>query len=287
VVAAAAVLALTGGAFAAARYLAPDPEPVMVERPPPDPDAVVKEYARELAAGRPVTLIGATGKPRWHRWPVGEAIVGEWTTYGRVCQVTTKQLSLLELLPDPGCDRYRLSAEFYIQEPNDGKMRTAFFIGYEQPRAANGTEVNRFHQVGAEVTQNELTHTRSNKKAWVSDCYVLTDLHKEAAHPVAPALKLRPEQRELWRKVVAEVAPDRLRAFVCEDGADLKPFADLSASKLNAARGPVQQYLDKDFPGSGIRLRDWNPRAPLGVIIRNAGVAIRNVVVEPLGPKNP
>src|SRR5262249_49099016 len=38
-----------------------------------DPDRAVRQFQEELAQGRPITLIGETGKPQWLRWRAGES----------------------------------------------------------------------------------------------------------------------------------------------------------------------------------------------------------------------
>ena len=80
-------------------------------RPAKDPNEVaLAEIQKDLAAGKPVTLLGATGTPRYARWQLGNAAFTIARNSEDACSYFTTNFGLLELLPDPGIDRYRIGA---------------------------------------------------------------------------------------------------------------------------------------------------------------------------------
>src|SRR5262249_30085634 len=94
---AAAVLLVTGvlGAFTAAYLL--------------DPKRPLRQTRSELGAGRPVTVIGRTGEPEWYQWLAGKAVSQASLAADGVFTISTWNHALLEIVPDPQCNNYRLS----------------------------------------------------------------------------------------------------------------------------------------------------------------------------------
>jgi serine/threonine-protein kinase len=82
-----------------------------------DPERALRAIERELAQGKAVTLIGATGGPRWFRvrWGGVETLasVAEGGTFS---VHSWADLTLVELVPNVPCERYRLRAQIMHQE---------------------------------------------------------------------------------------------------------------------------------------------------------------------------
>src|SRR5262249_47808116 len=77
-----------------------------------DPQRTVEHMQRELAHGRPVTLLGETGKPTWYRWRAGEGRSAiSQAQDGTLLISTWSANGLLELLPDVERDNYRITAQ--------------------------------------------------------------------------------------------------------------------------------------------------------------------------------
>jgi serine/threonine-protein kinase len=71
-----------------------------------DPERALHAAQRQLQGGEKVELLGAKGMPLYQRPRAGpEAHV--WLDRDGVLTVSSQKLALIELLPDPMCDRYR------------------------------------------------------------------------------------------------------------------------------------------------------------------------------------
>jgi hypothetical protein len=75
------------------------------------PERTIRKIQSELALGRPVTLIGETGEPRWSRWRTGKSASQTVLGDDRTFTINTWTLGLLELLPDPQSESYRITAQ--------------------------------------------------------------------------------------------------------------------------------------------------------------------------------
>jgi hypothetical protein len=283
---------LAVGAFAAARYLGPVPE----QPAPPDPDAVAKDYARLLAAGQPVTLIDKEGPPKWYRWPLGKATLGESNQYKGVCEVQTNKTSLLELLPDPGCDHYRISAEFSIADATNanaanGQVETAICFGYQEFELPDGFRAIRFLQAGIDVFHDarSLDKTRMWRN-WMARAFDRTihwtpepkPEHVDSARDVSTPIHWPAGSSVVWRRLEVMITPDHVKVLCSEGAHEPKQIFVGTASDFARSTRLKREQLDEQWPGAGAHLRDWSPRMPLGLVVRNASVAVRNVIVEPL-----
>src|SRR5581483_7814629 len=72
-----------------------------------DPQRQVEQVARTLARGEPITLVGETGPPRWYHLRTGQASTQVSPAPDGAFGVHTWGACLLELVPDPRCDRFR------------------------------------------------------------------------------------------------------------------------------------------------------------------------------------
>ena len=77
---------------------------------PPEPDPI-ELMQRQLAAVKPVTLIGPRGKPAWHEWILGSPEFVPSPLGDGSCSFEAVDFGLLALCSDPITDRYRLRAE--------------------------------------------------------------------------------------------------------------------------------------------------------------------------------
>src|SRR5262249_41008442 len=94
---------------AAALPLAGLAVPAMWVAFPPQP--VPEQLQGELARGRPVTLLGETGKPRWQHYRVGEEDTQESAAADGAFSLRAYTTCLVELIRDPRRSRYRIRAE--------------------------------------------------------------------------------------------------------------------------------------------------------------------------------
>jgi serine/threonine-protein kinase len=88
-----------------------------------DPDRMLRQQQAELARGQAVSLIGKTGPPKWYRWSAGEARAKLTLAADDTTSVQSLGTSLVELLPDPGSDRYRITGQVrHDQSDSSGEV---------------------------------------------------------------------------------------------------------------------------------------------------------------------
>jgi hypothetical protein len=252
-----------------------------------------REPAREIEArlrrGESVTLIGPTGKPKYQRWVVGAG--GTEDPRGETpFLVSSAGGGLLELVPDPQNDRFRLSAEFRVESSTtmqsdagiyfahvprqfglDRTLDVAILLKFpddirtDQPRFRIGDPVNllwaAFERDGEKKPE---TLDSLLAKYWVREAKVIHD---------------RP-----WRKVVVEVVPGGVRAFWREPDQTLTPLAPNPAREdvLRADLPRFARTLSRSWPWIDPDAIRYQPRGGLGLYVRDGRVFFRNVVLEPL-----
>jgi serine/threonine-protein kinase len=279
---------------------APAPAP----RPPEDPEGVRAREARDRlledrAAGRSVTLVGPTGPPKWYRWRNAEGRGRLPQTPGAPLILTGyREMTLLELLPDPGSDRYRLRAEVKARNSAfNGYHAGLFFCADEIPAPAG--PLHRFHLF-------TLDCPRRNRWAWVSAGY---DQPPGGAGEAVPLvghgvhyLKGSPAPRPAclpalavgaggipWGAAVA-LSP----AAVYDEHAWHELVVDVTPAAILARwDGRPLPPVPRDWADHWVR-RDWltdnrfGPppefprRGPLGLFVGQGEAAFRNVAVDPL-----
>ncbi len=274
--------------------------------PPPAPDPLA-EIQRELAAGRPVVLVGPTGEPRWQRWRLSRAELGESpvpeSDGTRACSFEAIHLSLLDLIPDPGIPRYRVSAELRHlagKGPAPGAQTgpdvVGLYFGADEIPAAGGC---RAHSLFAVTFQDyrplrpavgpALAEPRARFDATL---VVQRPDRLPGQHTAAVAsVPFEPVERRpgKWRKVVADVTPDSLLVRWRTDAGELEPFIlpgpwprQWTGEQARELYARLQPLLDDALRQPGLTVRPWNPRLAVGVLAEGSAVAFRNVVIEPL-----
>jgi hypothetical protein len=258
-----------------------------------DPDAELRAIQAELASGRPATLIGERGGPRWSRWMQGDAPLRESPILDGAFAFQTQTTSYLELLPDPMRQRYVFSAEVRHDSmtADDDSFVGLYFghVRYELPggnRAHGGQRV--FFREG--LTQAELKKPRpAERHAYVHlENFIRKQRpgENETGHRCGPPRRpFEPQEIDPkpWRKLVVEVSPDLLRVRWGDQRA-VATLWELSAADLRAQTESLRNELSRFpiAPGVELVLADWSPRAALGLYVFRGSVSYRNVVVQPL-----
>jgi serine/threonine-protein kinase len=110
----------------------------------------------ELAAGREVTLIPATGEPQRWEWRLGSAAFGPSSSGDGCCYFEAIDRALLDLLDDPGIDRYRIRADLrqvrsatapHAEAPRGDESQIGLYFGRTTGVALNGDTVHAFFRV--------------------------------------------------------------------------------------------------------------------------------------------
>jgi serine/threonine-protein kinase len=244
-----------------------------------------------LAAGERVTLVGATGPPRWHRWlapgtmgPLSQE--GCFTVYAGVGLT-----SLLELVPDGLPERFQFRAEVR-QDSGLAEGQVGIFLGHVPYSIPKGTlhTFTRFCFAARDPGNKDKTkgyfmlvrfdpvhyshihgggastrsHTVFQERIFETDGLPLFVVARGYQVPAKPH----------WHKLLVKVTPQNSAVFF--DGKILGNFsaADrLKAAKLMTVRREDMQGLLPQFP----------PDRGLGLFVDKCAASFRNVIVEPIG----
>jgi serine/threonine-protein kinase len=299
---AAVVLLLAGLALAAIALLAgsrSEPPPV----PPSDTIAEDPQALRDqLAAGRPLVLVGETGMPRWHQIRVGDANkVTVSAPEGQPLSVACwGSAAVVELLPDPPCTRYVLRAlmrHHNAAVKTDSKGKVGLCLAHAERITEQGRDdylcllgfvdhsaLARAHGKPPAPRQclADLLLCRHSTRPGIS--------FSDASFPEQPGKRFAPSEGRGWRPLEVRVTPTRIQGFwdgerIGEvDPRELGQLARERFRELPAGLNPAAL-----LPG-GFKS---DPAAPapvfrplLGLYVFNGAAWVRDVVLEPL-PDNP
>jgi serine/threonine-protein kinase len=273
------VAALVLGAFVLAKFLGPSA----------DPEAAYLARARaDLARGKTVTLIGASGRPAYYHWRVGQGEVVPLAEGDDTFSFLARDYAFLELFPDPGIDCYAVSAEIqHVQTagalaatPLPGLHPVGLYFAHDlQP----GPGDTRVHTFGLITYSDFLDPGVPHCEIFCRDSI----LHErglqttiERSFPVGLSAK-RERVGALpgpWRRFEIVVTPD---GFDVSNG---PRFAGRDAAGLQTRSETLQRWADEHVPG--VRLAGWSARRPFGVWVLGSWVAVRKVTITPLPPPN-
>jgi serine/threonine-protein kinase len=285
------VLVLTGTWALRSSLRVPDgPAVASVE----GPETVLRHVHDDLSSGQPVALLGKEGRPLLQRWAVGQ--VGALDTHGDdgAFTITTNLLALLELLPGPGLERYRLRAEVRHLRSNPGGA-VGLYVAYRKAETAAGVA----HQF-TEVTFNDVFDAGLEYDAVKKLAPELSGPRPKNAVRIAPCvdsgqgwgpgkhLQASGRQTQLfqaagllggeWRTLTVEVSPDAVRAFwgPRNQPAGVLPVREalenLRKAQAQAPRGNPSRALQPEFA----------VRGGVGLLVQQGAASYRNVVIEPL-----
>ncbi|MBY0227677.1 MAG: serine/threonine protein kinase, partial [Gemmataceae bacterium] len=234
--AAASLLALAVPLLLGAALLAPSPEPEPTEK-----EAWRRWAAKELKAGRPVTLIGPTGGPKVHEWRIDAdrrplPVPGPGPLAFRASSPT--QLQLVAAVP---LERYRFSAELKCLGGNPHSWFGLYALGTERAArgriehtcyafslrgsggSLSGIWASPYHYRLA-TPRDEAFEYRSRLDA-SPDAALAASLAGLAALPPPPAALaplLARSARDGWHRLELEIAPGRIDCFL--DGSRIKTW---------------------------------------------------------------
>jgi serine/threonine-protein kinase len=272
---------------------------------------VLDEIQHGLAAGKPMTLVGATGRARWSQWLVGKDRARLGLELGGEFNVETFHLGLLELVRDPQHTSFRFAGEVRLDAANNGEVGL-YFLG-EQRNTAQGPEQYCYALTFAEHGQGPLggrvllklirhRDPVNGQGLFNWDFYMqeIRALPRPRQHVlqaaavqglVVPGSGLTPPAEAAvalgvatypifvgqWRRLVVDVTPEGIAASF--DGAPLP-------TNLHAKMRPALHTVWRaQFPAEAANPPPTlAPRSSLGLLVRRADAGFRNVTVTPLGP---
>lgn len=276
------------------------PKPKVVETPD-----VLEEINKELLAGHPVTLVGAKGMPRWHRWRLGPATLGESSIGDGSCCFQTNEWSLLELLPALPILRYQLTAELCHvcgePLPPDGHTvpdMVGFYFGAVTGVTSNDEPIHSLFAVSfrdAPVRYPEPNTIKFTPRVRFSPYLILQRPRTNSAPAVSTGggggsvpfqpVDFRPGK---WRRIVVDVTPESVLVQWQTESGHLEPFiqpsarprywtaAEIIGMQTNNRTNWIQTYK-RDFQAPA-----WSPSQAFGIMSYLGTVAFRNVKIIPL-----
>ncbi len=265
-----------------------------------DPDVIRRGIASDLRARKPVTLIGPTGKPKWFQWVVGEGKGKTGLADDGTFNVNIDDdVAMVELVPDPQTDSYRLTAEVRHEFPlNRGTLnRGMSSIGLYFTRRGLPMEPDGAHFF-LELSYNDVRTT--------ADLPVIVVAGKPIQHSTEETVRLGPRlfapsgsphiDRNLdgptgpkftpvgrfggqWRTVEVIVTPNGIDATW--DGRHVNwPVSEIRKSiekELVAVQGHSQLSL---------LAPTFDPRGGLGLYSSWAIGSFRSITLTPLHPQS-
>lgn len=241
-----------------------------------------------LKRGETVTLLGEKGVPRHPRVHLEANAVGTSAQSDGACEFHAFDVCLLELLSDPGIDRYRVRFEvkqLVGKETESLSDYVGVYFGYSSGGTAEGTVS---HGMFA-MTWKDRNRPGDPRNPGIHPVQVerlgfLQHPNRLAkTEPAKPgAFKFRPNARlpGEWRTVVIDVAPDSIRFEW--PAAIAKTVIEWNGNRPAEEFRKLKVSLDQGILGAGVVLHEWSPRMPFGVIAHRASVAVRNVEIVPL-----
>ncbi len=262
------------------------------------PTRALERIRLELASGRTVDLIGKTGGPRYSRNLVGRSKTEVIHNADGAFTVYTVTLSLLELVPDPQCDRFRFRAQIRHDDSDVWGEVGLFFAhkAYSLPRRA----VHFFTRLSFNAVrwqdQEERRQMPESVKLQLNlpptprrnTVDLSAELYSDDGNAPGPDLKVGlitglpfdalGKLNGVWHDVEVEVTPERVTGRW-----DGQPFSIATETVRNHAA----DYLRYNPPPAGgpppSEIRPaFSPRGALGLYVRNGVAAFRSVRVTPL-----
>jgi serine/threonine-protein kinase len=247
----------------------------------------------QLAAGRPVTLIGNQGGPAWSEWKLGPVDLTRSADEDGTCGFQTHTTSVLLLARDPRCDRYTVSAELKHLNASADNAAVGVFVGLYDTPAGPNLAVTRF--VGLQYSefwsQAELKNPdlfKRNHGLDGRDLVVVRDGTRAQAdacdYGVFRFTPVNNPPRHPWRRIRLDVSPAGVDVFWEPTGGTITPSRRIMAGEIEGmAAHQTSLWQQWGYKGFALPPRPWSPRGGLGVYACNSAVAVRNVTLHPAG----
>jgi serine/threonine protein kinase len=223
-------------------------------------DEALAEIERDLAAGKPVTLVGPEGLPRYWRWRTDKNRP-PWSGGIRM-EVGSWALGLLELVPDPQRERYRFSAE--VSQIAGQKGHVGLFFMADEVTTPEGPE------------QAFRAWTFANQGQFADRTQLLDYRYRDpnggrgALNSQFRVWQGKVERGGEFHRLAVEVTPEKVTAYW-----DEQPVHESS-------RAEEEQAMNSQWADARVRPpRAFDTRGALGLFVDNSTAIVRNVVLSP------
>ncbi|MFO0808705.1 MAG: protein kinase [Gemmataceae bacterium] len=266
----------------------------------PDPNAPIKRIEARLRAMHEVPLIPATGPPAWHKVRLGGNAAQAALAPGGQFEVHAFDPTLVELIRDPQHDHYRLRAEVRQRAGEDSGYVGLYVCHRETP--GHPVPVHSCLQVefadaidmrvllarppaGVQVPPGEWRVPAGNPFQLIAR---VVRVRSGDSQPSAAILTSPPVifpavgPSKAWRTLTIDVRPPRVVA-TWDDGKTCElALPDAEAEAANPDR--TRKVMPEGLPPAAQR---FPARGGLGLVVRRASAAFRNVTLTPLKPTDP
>jgi hypothetical protein len=252
---------------------------------PPAADPLTLQQ-KQLRAGKDVVLVENGVPPTNPQWLIGDAVITRAEETEPYFTFATRETALLVLSPNPGVDRYRITA-LVAQHPVTDRVESALeegdgmlglFWGYRAAELPGGNSVKACLAAAYSDRQPNPAKTRKNylkhsDLGWVGAPLAFTKPHWLHGRniPLDP-VKALPGP---WREIVADVSPDGVTIRL--NGQE----KSYTATELTERLGKFERVLGGSLNGQQLGVRNWNPRSPLGVFADQTRIAVRRFTLSP------
>jgi serine/threonine-protein kinase len=239
----------------------------------------------ELALGRPVRLIGETGRPRSYRWLEGGSDSRLTLAPDGATRLHTYTTALVELVADPQWPRYRLSAQIrHEQSDISGTVglyvaRAAQTLG---PRLVHRLVRVRFNNVRGDTDVRRFLPNGDNlparrlpvKLEWqfFSSDGESPGVDWRISGAAGPQLDVLGANNGVWNDLEVVVTPERITALWNGQPFGVDVVELVKRSERSLTENPQIRGLQSSF----------NPQGGIGLILREGSASFRSVKVTPL-----
>jgi serine/threonine-protein kinase len=249
-----------------------------------DPERWRKNLQDDLAKGKAVTLIGQAGAPAGYRWLAGKNASQLRLHKDEPFFLQTVGAAVLELLPDPGIERYRFRADIKHESTNKGTEVGIYFAQNTQP-----TEKGVIHYL-CRLSFNDRENLPQLFPGLKGNHAQLVMMQIGNPFPAGLATAGRVPTyypplgaaTMAWRQLAVEVGPERARVFWEGKCIDEPDWAELNRDAERWLRDQLKS-MPNLTPLKDVRPQ-FAPRQALGLFVHEGSASFRNVVVEPLSP---
>ncbi len=261
-------------------------------------ESILDSMRKDLAAGKAVTLVGKNGFPQYHRFLLEPNQIG--LTADRYATFHSFGFCMLELFPDPGIDRYRVSFELrqlqsMLAAPGeDGPGWVGFYFGH-----ASGPCLDKSHKhVMYGVQYIDYPSIEQSKQLAHGPLEGRMDFQAivfhESVEPNVPRVRMGVSyqvkwdiipERTLpgqWRRFELTVTPQEMQLCWIDEKGRSQLVVSWDAKRMKDAAAGYSHRVKRSFLKADATLEEWSPRMPFGVLSMMAAMNFRNVVITPL-----
>jgi hypothetical protein len=223
---------------------------------------------QQLLRKEPVPFLDEQGRLAWSRWNIRQGVLSHPPDAPDALALASHDTCLLELLPDPQLDSYRLSAQVRHDQGRNGE------VGLYVLRSGQVTEDGP-EQCYARLTFNDqVAWGAEDPQGKVRKSVAAFDLERYCLSrnsPMSSRLCDRLDNPNVdWRQLVIEVRPHLIQCWWDHVPLEPVPRETLLAHKSHIAN--QSSSFDPTFA----------PRQGLGLYVCEARASYRRVLVEPL-----